>query len=129
MKFKIDENVALVAKKILLQYGHDVKTVPEENLIGSKDSDLSELCCKENKVIVTFDTDFGDVRRVPYPNFPGVLVLRLRNQSPRRVSSALGRFLEKIDIKDISGTIAIIEEDRHRIHHVENKHNAQNSRQ
>ncbi len=62
MKFKIDENLPVEVAKLLRESGHDTHTVLEQNLGGKSERDIFSVCIKEEKILITLDTDFADIR-------------------------------------------------------------------
>jgi predicted nuclease of predicted toxin-antitoxin system len=85
MRFKIDENLPIEVAEALRQVGHDAATVLEQQHGGSADAQLATLCQHESRVLVTLDMDFADIRNYPPAEFPGLIVLRLRQQDKLRV--------------------------------------------
>lgn len=77
IRFLADENIyhALVIR--LRSRGYDVMTVDECGLRGVDDSRIMEYAIQEQRIIITFDRDFSDLRSLP-KNLPGVLLLRLQ---------------------------------------------------
>jgi len=65
VKFKLDENITVVAKNPLVALGHDVDTVPDENLTGRSDADVLSAAISEERALITFDLGFGDPRAYP----------------------------------------------------------------
>ena len=61
MKSKLDENFGTRTQHIFRDAGHDVETVREEELQGSTDLQIYEVCRSENRCLVTLDLDFADV--------------------------------------------------------------------
>lgn len=62
MKFKRDENLPELAARRLRELGHDVHTVAAEQLGGADDSVVLRAAIAEDRVLVTLDLDFADVR-------------------------------------------------------------------
>ena len=62
MKLKLDENIPTSARARLAQLGHDVDTVLDENLGGTVDSEVWTAAQREQRLLVTQDLDFSDVR-------------------------------------------------------------------
>src|SRR4030042_5360113 len=85
MRFKIDENLPIEIAEILINSGHDAKTVNAERLQGAKDPVLINVCKSENRVLVTLDTDFSDIRAYPPQEFSGIIVLRVGSQAKQHV--------------------------------------------
>ncbi len=63
MKFKLDENFGTRTQRIFRAAGHDVQTVRDEGLQGSSDQHLYDVCCFEQRCLVTLDLDFADTIR------------------------------------------------------------------
>ncbi|MGH9070504.1 MAG: DUF5615 family PIN-like protein [Acidimicrobiales bacterium] len=91
MRFKLDENIDVRAKATLAGAGHDVATVAEEGLSGATDPVIAATVAREDRVLVSFDRGFGDLRAYPPGTHPGIVVLRLRSQDLASVTAALGR--------------------------------------
>ena len=115
MNVKLDENITAVAKSLFREFGHDCETVPDEDLTGTADPNLLDACRKEQRLLVTFDVGFGDVRAYPPAGHHGIIVLRLRDQQPQAVLDVLRRFLLATDIDELAGRLCVVTEDRVRI--------------
>lgn len=53
MRLKLDENLGRLAAEVLLGSGHDVETVPSQNLCSASDSDVIERCRAERRRLIT----------------------------------------------------------------------------
>jgi len=115
MKFKIDENLPIEVAEMLRQAGHDAATVLEQHLGGSHDDQLASLCQLERRILVTLDMDFSDIRNYPPAGFPGLVVLRLRQQDKPYVLDVLVRLVQVLHQEPIGGRLLIVEENRIRI--------------
>jgi predicted nuclease of predicted toxin-antitoxin system len=91
MRFKIDENLHDDVAALFVTAGHDVHTVYDEGLRGSPDNAIAERCRNEDRVLVTLDLDFADIRTYPPANHPGMIVLRVGNQSRPHILRVAGR--------------------------------------
>jgi len=76
MQFKIDENLPVEIAELLNNAGDDSKSVNDEGLQGIKDSLLVDICKKENRILVTPDTGFSDIRNYPPEDFSGFIVFQ-----------------------------------------------------
>lgn len=77
MRLLIDENYPLDGARALAQAGHDVLRMADVAPSAS-DREVLALARRESRVLVTFDSDFGDLiflHGEPAP--PGVVLLRL----------------------------------------------------
>ncbi len=110
LKFKVDENMPAEAAVLLTQAGHDALTVPEQRLSGWPDSDLAAICRQENRVILTLDLNFCDIRAYPPGGYPGIIVLRLARVDKRRLLAALGRLVPLLEQETLTGKLWIVDE-------------------
>lgn len=76
MKFKLDENLGKKTRAQLQRAGLDVHTVHEENLDGTSDNRLFEVCQTEARILITPGTDFSDLIRFPAHSSAGIVILR-----------------------------------------------------
>lgn len=65
IRFKVDENLPIEARDAFIQAGYEASTVDDEGLSGSPDANIAAICRAEQRVIVTLDTDFADIRTYP----------------------------------------------------------------
>ncbi|MCP3957168.1 MAG: hypothetical protein GY719_04890 [bacterium] len=115
MRFKIDENLPVDLAKLLRESGHDAETVYDEDLIGAPDPEIVALCQSENRVVVTFDLDFSDIRAYPPAEHQGLVVLRLKRQDRDHVLKTMERLLPLFEEEEIAGKLWIVDEERIRI--------------
>ena len=73
--FLIDENVDPVVTDHLREEGWNVKDVREVGLAKRDDEEVLALAHREDRVLLTHDTDFLDDRRFPPHRNPGIAVL------------------------------------------------------
>src|SRR5262245_17768180 len=66
----------------LREAGHDAVHLRDEGLLKMRDSDILEKARSENRVVLTFDLDFGDLLAASGEKLPSVIISRLRNQTP-----------------------------------------------
>lgn len=115
IRFKIDENVPREAQALLVAAGYDTHSVGEENLGGRGDATILSVCMKEDRVLVTLDLDFADVRAYPPAIHRGIWVLRPDAQSIERTLSVLRGAIGLVDDEPIASRLWIVEPGRVRI--------------
>jgi len=115
MKFKTDENLPQEAATLLTDAGYDAQSIFDEGLGGEQDAHISDICQKGDRILITQDTGFSDVRLFPPHEFPGIVVLRLRDQSKPHVLSVLKRVLLLLAHETPCGCLWIVEDTRIRI--------------
>lgn len=96
MHFKIDEILPIETAELLIKAGHDAKTVNEQQLKGAKDPVLIDLCKSENRVLVSLDIDFSDIRAYLPQEFSGIIVLRVGSQAKKHVMKVFRRIVSLI---------------------------------
>lgn len=74
--FFTDENIDSQLVVFLRENGFDVYDVKENNLYGSSDAFLLEFATKNNRVLITLDSDFGTLVHKNKSNFIGIIFLK-----------------------------------------------------
>ncbi len=115
MRFKIDENLPVELAEVLRAAGHEAATVDDQQLVGVSDRHLSEVCKAENRIFVTLDLDFADIRTYPPGEHPGLIALRLFRQDKVHVVDVFQRALKAVGREPLEGRLWIVEEKRIRI--------------
>jgi predicted nuclease of predicted toxin-antitoxin system len=115
MRIKLDENMPLSLAALLRSAGHNVSTVPEENLSGEGDPLVLETAIKEGRLLMTFDADFGDICAYPVGSHAGVVVFRLHDQRWAVLKEPAERLLVSGLLERIEQGIAIVDENRIRV--------------
>ena len=115
MRFKLDENLPRRARGVLEAWSWDVHDVHEEGLTSALDSTIREACEREDRILVTLDTDFSDVRRRDLHVPAGTVLLRPRDQSIPAVLRCLEGAVRALQVERIRGALWMVEEDRLRI--------------
>ncbi|MBI5055673.1 MAG: DUF5615 family PIN-like protein [Nitrospirae bacterium] len=121
MQFKIDENLPIEIAQQLITAGYDAKTVIEQQLQGAKDPILTDKCKNENRVLITLDTDFSDIRAYPPHELAGIIILRLGSQARQHVINAIQRIIPVIGSEPLNQRLWIVEETIIRIRGKEDK--------
>jgi len=114
-RFKLDDNLPRDAQALLLAAGQDAHTVNDERLAGRPDSKIFDVCLNEDRVLVTLDLDFADIREYPPYSHRGIRVLRSETQSIENTLSALRGALALIGKEPITSRLWIVEPSRVRI--------------
>ena len=80
MKFKIDESLPAEAADVLRRAGFIADTVGDEHLSGANDETVATTSRSDNRILVTLDLDFANIRAYPPGEHAGIIVLRLKHQ-------------------------------------------------
>ena len=112
-RFKVDENLPREAQALLLGAGHDAHTVHDERLVGHLDSTIFDTCLNEDRVLVTLDLDFADIRQ--YPPSSWHLGASARDSKHENTLSVLRGALALVGVEPITNRLWIAEPGRVRI--------------
>lgn len=115
MKFLADMGVSMTTVDALRQIGEEAIHLREEGLQRLPDSDILEKAKREQRVVLTFDLDFGDLLAAGGGGTPSVVLFRLRNQTPDSVTPRLISVLKACRVDLERGAIVIVEDDRYRL--------------
>lgn len=116
MRFLVDMNLSPLTVDYLNKKGYDAVHARVLGLKQAKDKELLKVAITERRIIITQDLDFGDLVIFSEGPTPGALIIRTRSATPQRVNSMLKRLLLTVTEEEIKGTVAVVEEDRVRIH-------------
>lgn len=115
MLCKLDENLPVEAADLLKTGGHECHTVFDEQLGGADDTSLYERCRREERVLVTLDLDFADIRTYPPAESAGIVVLRPEEPDRDRVLQLVRQILPAMARESVTQSLWIVEESRIRI--------------
>lgn len=110
MKFKIDENLPAEAARALVNAGHDALTILDQQMGGKPDSQVAKVCQSEQRVVLTLDFDFADIRTYPPVEYFGIIVLSPRTQSKPAVCSLIDQLIPLLDKEPLIGHLWIVQE-------------------
>lgn len=103
-----DENFPLASYKFLKEKGYDIKHVSESDR-GITDEEVVKLSVDEQRVIATFDSDFGELIFKHSYKPIGVIYFRWREFRPLEPGEYLHKLLEEGIVK-FSGYLTVIDE-------------------
>ncbi len=115
LRFKLDENLPHRVGPTLRSQGHDVETAISENLAGATDPVLLAACTAEDRILITLDLDFADIRVYPPGSHCGIWVLRPANQAVNSILALVLAGLRLAAIERTDGQLWVIDEKRVRI--------------
>jgi len=91
--------------------------VRQESLQGVSDQQLYEVCCVEQRCLVSLDLDFSNTLRFPPEPSGGIVVIRIpRNPSLAMLEEMLGQFLKLTELMSPQKKLWIVEVGRVRVH-------------
>ena len=119
-KLLLNANISPETASFLRNLGFDVKCLLEENLGKINDEEVVSLAKKENRIIVTFDLDFGQIYHFREQGKVRIVILRLGNQTVESVNTALEKFFKDFEKEErLQQGLVVVEEDRYRTYSTE----------
>jgi predicted nuclease of predicted toxin-antitoxin system len=115
MKIKLDENMPSALAELLGSSGHNVSTVPEEQLSGAEDPVILKQAAKEGRLLMTFDVDFADIRSFPLGSHAGIIVFRLHDQRWAVLKEPAKRLIAGDLLERLRKGLAVVDEKRIRL--------------
>lgn len=90
----------------------EADTVFDEGLVGADDSLIVSRSRTEDRVLVTLDLDFSNIRTYPPSQYAGIIVLRPKRQDKSMVLNLMKRIVLALANRTPGGELWIVEKDR-----------------
>jgi Domain of unknown function (DUF5615) len=117
VRLKLDENLGTRGRDLFLQAGHDVVTVPGQDLCSATDRALIDICRSEGRCLVTLDLDFSNPLRFKPSDYAGVAVLRLPTKpTPDALFDLVRTLIGGFARQNIEGQLWIVQRGRVRVY-------------
>ena len=113
MKLLANENIPMGMVRRLRDMGHDVLAVGETSP-GIADAVVLDLACRQQRTLLTFDRDYGELiylKRLPVPG--GVIYLRFTPTSPEDAVQQVALLLTD-EGKQVQGYFVVMDRDSYR---------------
>jgi predicted nuclease of predicted toxin-antitoxin system len=115
MRFLADAGISPKTVEFLRRLGHDAIHVRELSMQRAPDRLIAEKARIDNRILLTFDLDFGAILAFGVVNRPSTMIFRLADETAdsvnRRVEAVLPEQVEALE----SGALVLIEDARYRM--------------
>ena len=115
MKFLADMGVSMTVVRNLQKAGYEAIHLSEEGLQRLRDREIMEKARQEERIVLTFDLDFGDLLATSSAPLPSVIIFRLQNTLPPFVTARLLEVLSECSEDLETGAIVMVEDSRYRL--------------
>lgn len=115
MRFLADMCVDVRIVEWLCQKGHDATHLRDQGLHRMPNGDIFEKAIHEDRVVITFDLDFGEIAALTGGQKASVILFRLKNTRTSHVLERLPTVIEGFAAALEKGAIITVEETRYRI--------------
>jgi|ERR1700733_9197121 predicted nuclease of predicted toxin-antitoxin system len=114
MRFLIDANLPRSLIAAIQRFEHQVEFARDIGLAAASDEAIGARARQSGAALLTRDLDFADIRRYPPEQYPGIVVLRLPDDTvAEEIVRVAERFLkEPVFLEHLAGRLAIVETDR-----------------
>jgi predicted nuclease of predicted toxin-antitoxin system len=109
MRLKLDEKISHHLKPVLAGLGHDDLTAADENLLSSPDTEIARAAKDEQRMLLTLDVEFADLRKYPPGSHPGVILFRPLSLSPLSVNDFITDFVHCTDLEKLAACLAVVD--------------------
>jgi len=115
MRFLVDECLSPSTASVLRDAHHNAIHVADLGLAGRSDGEVVAAALAQGRVIVSADTDFGELLARSNALLPSVILFRGAEVDPVALAHLLLANLERFDQDLARGAIVVILDDRIRI--------------
>lgn len=115
MRFLADMGVSVRVVEWLRENGHDAVHIREQGLERLSNGEIFSKAAADNRVVLTFDLDFGEIVALSHGVKVPVIVFRLHNTRAIHVIDRLACVLRQSGPAIEGAAVVVVEESRHRI--------------
>jgi predicted nuclease of predicted toxin-antitoxin system len=115
MRIKLDENLPTRLASLLGALGHNVDTVPQEELQGRDDPTIWLAAQNAKRFLVTQDLDFSDIRQFRPGTHHGILLVRLRTPGRAALAARLSAIFQAENVEAWSRCFVVVTDHKIRV--------------
>lgn len=115
MRFLADMGVSMRVVEWLRSSGHDAIHLRDEGLQKLPNGEIFQKAIREQRIVLTFDLDFGEIVAGSGGAGVSVILFRLRNTRADFLIQRLKSVLEQSTQNLAAGAVVLVEDGRHRV--------------
>jgi predicted nuclease of predicted toxin-antitoxin system len=118
VRFLIDEPLSPAVAVSLVEAGHDALHLSDIGLLGATDTDVMAAAAGNGRVLVSADTDFGELLALGRRPGPSVIIFRRAPRQPEAQALMLLENLDSIESPLAAGAVVVLTWDSVRFRHL-----------
>jgi predicted nuclease of predicted toxin-antitoxin system len=119
LRFLIDEDCPLSLENLLNLKGYDTIHVKTSGLSGTKDPQLFIFAQQEQRIIISRDLGWANIKTYPPNSHCGLIVLRFPFEANAiEIRQVVEQFIDRVDTSEIVGAIVIVDKNKFRVRKV-----------
>jgi predicted nuclease of predicted toxin-antitoxin system len=115
MRFLADMGVSMRVVEWLRASGHDAIHLRDQGLQKLPNGEIFRKAIREERVVLTFDLDFGEIVAGSGGTSVSAILFRLRNTRADFVVQRLKAVLDRSTEELAQGAVVLVEDGRHRV--------------
>ena len=115
MKILVDESLSARVARLLAVAGHDAVHVGDLGLLGALDEAVLDAAQTDDRVLVSADTDFGELLAIGAFTKPSVVLVRRSPHAVEDQAELLLRCLDAAGEELVNGAIVVLTPTRLRV--------------
>ena len=115
MRFLADAGISPRTVEFLRRRGHDAVHVRELAMQRAADRRLTEKARADERIVLTFDLDFGEILALGVVDRPSVVIFRLEDERAVSVNRRLEAVLSEQSKALEHGALILVEDARYRV--------------
>lgn len=115
MRFLIDECVSPRVGEALTDAGHDAAHLRDVGLLGANDEEVMASATADSRVLISADTDFGELLATRGAVLPSVILLRQSDRTASHQAQTILANLPQVEPDLQAGAVVSLTDDRVRV--------------
>ena len=116
VRFLIDEDCPLSLDNLLNSKGYDTIHVKTSRLSGTKDPELFIFAQEQQRIIISRDLGWANIKNYPPSSHCGLIILRVPFEAiAMEIRQVVEQFIDLVDISEIVGATVIVDKNKYRI--------------
>ena len=108
MRILCDQNIMAETVEYIRSLEHDVVSTRETGLASATDEEILRVAVNQDRILLTYNADFSDIRIFPVGTHTGIIRLRLQEQTAEDLHPVLSNLFRQLAGKDIAGKLITV---------------------